>query len=1680
MAPVVAPAAAVRSVDQPAPQLFAAPAAAAAAAAAPAMRPAPALPARAMGIRSAFAQFLGGADPLAPAASPMSWVMLAAALGQIGQTRTSTGGAARAVYPSAAVAGSLVAGTPTVRSANVATGVVTGSAVFVNTAGGTLTYSAPATSTGGGAVSVNSGTGAFTYTPTQAQRQRAGLSATDTFTVTAGNGSLTAFQTITVPVDPGTPVAGSPWVRTPVVASGVVTGIAKFTDGSGRALTYSTPTTSAGGATVSINASTGDFTYTPTVAQRRTAGANTTDSVTVSVSNGVRTTTQTITVPVDPGTPVAGTPWVRTPVVASGVVTGIAKFSDGSGRALTYSVPATSSGGASVSINPSTGDFTYTPTQSQRQRAGLGTTDSFTVSVSNGLRTTTQSITVGVDPGTPVAGSPWVRTPNAGTGVVTGIAKFTDGSGRALTYSTPARSSGGATVSINASTGDFTYTPTLTQRRNAGANTTDSVTVSVSNGVRTTTQVIAVPVDPGTPSAGSPTVGSPNASTGVVTGTARGTDSIGRTLSYSAPGLSGGGGTVAVNAGTGAFTYTPSQAQRQNAGLSTTDSFTVTISNGARTTTQAITVGVDPGTPVAGSSAWVRTPDVRTGVVTGLAKATDSVGGPLTYSVAATSARGGAVSINSGTGEFTYTPTQSQRQGAGANTTDSFTVTISNGARTTTQSVTVPVDPGTPVSGSPWVRPPANATGAVTGIAKFTDGSGRALSYSVPATTAAGASVSINASTGDFTYTPTLTQRRNAGLNTTDSFTVSVTNGLRTMTQTITVPVDPGTPTVNTPWVRTPNRTTGVVTGIAKFTEPVGRALTYTAPSSSAGGGTVSINASTGDFTYTPTQGQRQNAGQNTTDTFTVTASNGLRTVTQTISVPVNPNAAPVIGAPTLTYQAGGVVQGQATVTDADADPVVLTASAPTNGAMTAFNGATGQFTYAPTLQARHNAAAYSASYSDRTATFTLTANDGRGGVTPYVVTMNVTPFNNDPTGTSSFGAPSQVTGQASGALSFTDADNDTLSYGVASAPGRGSVVFDPSSAGAFTYTPTWQARHYAAADGVGPQSDAFTLAVDDGHGGRVTIPFTVAITPTNEPLAQNATVGAPDPGTASMVISVSDPDGDVPTYAVTYADPYRSQTALVLRMEGDDNSTTFVDSSVNGYTVVPMNGARISTARGVSGWSAAELSGVRGSYLSVPGGSPSVIPSGNDPYTMEAWIYPRSYSNGVNEAQGIMGWGNWGTTNQANGLRLAEGGRLLNYWWGNDLRTDPVVPLNTWTHVAATFDGTTRRIFVNGALVASDTPVGHNVSVVDNLTIGATNNGVVYDGFDGYIDDVRITKGARYVGDFTPPTSLPVLGTVSVNGGSVVYTPDRSISHTIAAGAPPQTDNFTLTVNDGHGSVRTIPVTLTIGPANYAPVFSALAIGTPDAQNGQVRGTINATDAVDNDTRTYSVVTNPTNGGTVTINPATGAFTYTPTSSARQNAAGVSTAVGVSAGKWGRYQIMGVNRRYPGCVQAGDLCEVSGFSDPVVDTNWWNWNYWNQPTWNTGDYVQLVDTGRTLWGGQPELSLIQYTSNGTQKQVIAASGYVESLGRGIVFVGNNGNTGYYISNTMGIGRYSGSYSYVVDSVYPNRSSLANYIVSTSILDNGQVLASTDAFTVSVSDGHGGSTTTTISVPIPP
>ena len=82
-------------------------------------------------------------------------------------------------------------------------------------------------------------------------------------------------------------------------------------------------------------------------------------------------------------------------------------------------------------------------------------------------------------------------------------------------------------------------------------------------------------------------------------------------------------------------------------------------------------------------------------------------------------------------------------------------------------------------------------------------------------------------------------------------------------------------------------------------------------------------------------------------------------------------------------------------------------------------------------------------------------------------------------------------------------------------------------------------------------------------------------------------------------------------------------------------------------------------------------------------------------------------------------------------------------------------VPLNTWTHLAATYDGATLRLYVNGVLAGSRGQTGNILTSSRALRIGG--NAVWGEYFKGVIDDVRIYNRALSATEIQADMKTPV-----------------------------------------------------------------------------------------------------------------------------------------------------------------------------------------------------------------------------------------------------------------------------------------------------------------------------------
>jgi glucose/arabinose dehydrogenase len=130
---------------------------------------------------------------------------------------------------------------------------------------------------------------------------------------------------------------------------------------------------------------------------------------------------------------------------------------------------------------------------------------------------------------------------------------------------------------------------------------------------------------------------------------------------------------------------------------------------------------------------------------------------------------------------------------------------------------------------------------------------------------------------------------------------------------------------------------------------------------------------------------------------------------------------------------------------------------------------------------------------------------------------------------------------------------------------------------------------------------------------------------------------------------------------------------------------------------------------------------------------------------TLEAWVFPTA-----------LGTGSWRNVV----IKERPAGEVYNLYANTDANA-PVVwvvrstspgqpldaagvatlPLNTWTHLAATYDGTTLRLFVNGTEVGSRAVTGALVTSTGVLRMGGNSKWGEY--FQGRIDEMRIYNRA-------------------------------------------------------------------------------------------------------------------------------------------------------------------------------------------------------------------------------------------------------------------------------------------------------------------------------------------------
>jgi len=215
---------------------------------------------------------------------------------------------------------------------------------------------------------------------------------------------------------------------------------------------------------------------------------------------------------------------------------------------------------------------------------------------------------------------------------------------------------------------------------------------------------------------------------------------------------------------------------------------------------------------------------------------------------------------------------------------------------------------------------------------------------------------------------------------------------------------------------------------------------------------------------------------------------------------------------------------------------------------------------------------------------------------------------------------------------------------------------------------------------------------------------------------------------------------------AATLAEAQSSPGAAYAFSEGA--GTTTADSSGNGNTGT-LSGSTWTT-------------GAFGGGLSHSGSPNRVLVTASQTvtvstaFTAEAWVYPTG-----------VGWVWNQMTNDGTAqlyiLGVNSDGTVVlafttNGTTNNQMITDSTIPFNAWTHLAATYDGSQMRIYINGVEAIRRSASGTIATSAQPVRLGVSFNGV--------FDEVRIYRSALSAAAIALDMVTPVDTTGGSDGG--------------------------------------------------------------------------------------------------------------------------------------------------------------------------------------------------------------------------------------------------------------------------------------------------------------------------
>lgn len=305
-----------------------------------------------------------------------------------------------------------------------------------------------------------------------------------------------------------------------------------------------------------------------------------------------------------------------------------------------------------------------------------------------------------------------------------------------------------------------------------------------------------------------------------------------------------------------------------------------------------------------------------------------------------------------------------------------------------------------------------------------------------------------------------------------------------------------------------------------------------------------------------------------------------------------------------------------------------------------------------------------------------------------------------------------------------------------------------------------------------------------------------------------------------------------------------------------EGSGTTTADASGNGLTGT-VSSATWTTA-GKYG-KALVFAGASGSWVTVPNAAALNLTTG---MTISAWVKP---STSLPQWPAVVMKERTGELTYALYANSDTAQPNINYTSNNaevNLNAGSAVPVNVWTHLAGTFDGSMLRLYVNGQVVGSKATSAPIDTTTGVLRIGGDS---VWPGeyFPGTIDEVRIYNRALSLSELQTDMATPIVG----SGAPPDTTPPTVTLDSPASGFV-VSGNVSLTAsasdNVGVASVRFLVDAIQIGAAITAAPYTILwnSAFVPD---GTHTLTAIARDTAGNETTSTAVTVSSVNASTST-----------------------------------------------------------------------------------------------------------------------------------------------------------------------------------------------------------------------